>query len=45
MMDGIVFLLNETGLALQQLKAEISRLTQVVAERDARIAELEAKQR
>lgn len=36
MMDGLLVLLNEAGLAIRQLKA-------AVAERDQRIKELEAQ--
>lgn len=35
-MDGLIYLLNESGIAVQQLK-------KVLAERDQRIAELEAQ--
>jgi hypothetical protein len=35
-MDGLIYLMNEAGIAVQQLRA-------VIAQRDQRIAELEAQ--
>jgi prefoldin subunit 5 len=40
LMDGILFILNQTGSALQQLQAEVERLTQLVEEQKRTIEAL-----
>lgn len=43
-MNGVIYLLDQAGAAIQQLTAEVERLKAEAAEKDAEIAKLKQAQ-